>query len=158
MSHHAWEYVFTLADRRQRDRTIHRPVSTCFSMFFVAKFSKNLYRVFADFPGDVWHRREMPVGGRVAGKVGIYSSHYNGNVNRDIATCTQRLALMFIVNIFTLFRKKWEEKTNLANLFLFTKKEDPVRQILDSLRRKGGSSKSVMRQIFQCFSRTMYNL
>jgi len=26
----------------------------------------------------------MPVGGRVAGKVGIYSSHYNGNVNVDI--------------------------------------------------------------------------
>lgn len=23
----------------------------------------------------------MPVGGRVAGKVGIYSSHYNGNVD-----------------------------------------------------------------------------
>ncbi|EFN61425.1 uncharacterized protein [Polyergus mexicanus] len=26
----------------------------------------------------------MPVGGRVAGKVGIYSSHYNGNVDVDI--------------------------------------------------------------------------
>ncbi|XP_020289176.1 uncharacterized protein LOC109857366 isoform X1 [Pseudomyrmex gracilis] len=26
----------------------------------------------------------MPVGGRVAGKVGIYSSHYNGNVGVDI--------------------------------------------------------------------------
>ncbi|XP_067205121.1 uncharacterized protein [Linepithema humile] len=26
----------------------------------------------------------MPVGGRVAGKVGIYSSHYNGNVDRWI--------------------------------------------------------------------------
>ncbi|XP_025152394.1 uncharacterized protein LOC105181097 isoform X1 [Harpegnathos saltator] len=26
----------------------------------------------------------MPVGGRVAGKVGIYSSHYNGNVDMDI--------------------------------------------------------------------------
>ncbi|XP_076380154.1 uncharacterized protein LOC117217707 isoform X1 [Megalopta genalis] len=25
----------------------------------------------------------MPVGGRVAGKVGIYSSHHNGNVNRE---------------------------------------------------------------------------
>ncbi|XP_029177311.1 uncharacterized protein LOC114945326 isoform X2 [Nylanderia fulva] len=26
----------------------------------------------------------MPVGGRVAGKVGIYSSHYNGNMDVDI--------------------------------------------------------------------------
>lgn len=33
-------------------------------------------------------RRGMPVGGRVAGKVGIYSSHYNGNVNRNIIILT----------------------------------------------------------------------
>ncbi|CAL1675088.1 unnamed protein product [Lasius platythorax] len=26
----------------------------------------------------------MPGGGRVAGKIGIYSSHYNGNVDVDI--------------------------------------------------------------------------
>lgn len=32
----------------------------------------------------------MPVGGRVAGKVGIYSSHYNGNVNKDIVILTLR--------------------------------------------------------------------
>ncbi|KOX71759.1 hypothetical protein WN51_02329 [Melipona quadrifasciata] len=34
----------------------------------------------------------MPVGGRVAGKVGIYSSHYNGNVSRDIATYAHMLS------------------------------------------------------------------
>lgn len=38
------------------------------------------------FPGDKSRRKDikMPVGGRVAGKVGIYSSHYNGNVDVDI--------------------------------------------------------------------------
>lgn len=39
---------------------------------------------FSQFQVGEWSNAKMPVGGRVAGKVGIYSSHYNGNVNRDI--------------------------------------------------------------------------
>lgn len=39
---------------------------------------------FSQFQVGERSNAEMPVGGRVAGKVGIYSSHYNGNVNRDI--------------------------------------------------------------------------
>jgi len=42
---------------------------------------------FFTLSGDEPRRKntnKMPVGGRVAGKVGIYSSHYNGNMDVDI--------------------------------------------------------------------------
>jgi len=53
------------------------------------------------FPGDKpWRRDKMPVGGRVAGKVGIYSSHYNGNVDVDIVPLGTYEAASFAKAIF----------------------------------------------------------
>lgn len=42
----------------------------------------------------------MPVGGRVAGKVGIYSSHYNGNVDVDIIALGTYKATLYQSNFW----------------------------------------------------------
>lgn len=78
------KYIILKRDKSKRKQEGRGNITTRSSS--VSFKSSSAIKWEISFLGDKSRRKyiKMPVGGRVAGKVGIYSSHYNGNVDVDI--------------------------------------------------------------------------